>query len=120
MSSLPALLVVVVADDPALTELLVEAIVERGHVAHAVSDAAHVAGLLRVFACDAVVIDVDILRRERPSIVDTVRTLAPKARLIALLPCGGLPAMEWLDSDFKLEKPHLLRQLVAALDELRT
>jgi hypothetical protein len=65
---------------------------------------------------DVVVADVDARAPGHGPLLRRMRLAAGGARMVALVPCGGLSRGVVVDCDISFEKPLRLRQLAAVLD----
>ncbi len=108
--------VLLVIEDRALSEILSEALVEAGHAATQVEDAAAAQGALATQHFDAAIVDLDTRARDGDNLIAHLRTEQPGLTVIALLPCGGLrggagqPAYH-----LAIEKPARLSALLSAV-----
>jgi CheY-like chemotaxis protein len=103
--------VLLVIEDDALAELLDELLTEAGHrVARALDAAA-----LAPDRFDVVLVDLDVRARDALALVDEARRLAPATTMVALLPCGGLPAGERVPCRLTIEKPARLSAVLSAV-----
>jgi DNA-binding response OmpR family regulator len=108
--------VLVIADDPALIDLLVEALAQAGHLVISAEAEEAILEAIALGRVDAVVVDLDDHRREGAAWARLVRRVSPGSRLVALLPCGGaFPTGATAPCDAALEKPARLGALLAAL-----
>jgi CheY-like chemotaxis protein len=113
---IPPRRVLVVVEDHALAEVLVEALAEAGHVAEPLSSPERLRPLLAARAFDAAIVDLDTRARNGGALVSAIRELAPFTTVIALLPCGGLsPDGPRPAYHIAVEKPARLRTLLSAL-----
>ena len=109
--------VLLIIEDRALSELLSEALVEAGHVATQVEDAASAEGALAGERFDAAVVDLDTRARDGVRIIANLRTTHPTLTVIALLPCGGLaPSSPQPLYHLAIEKPARLSAVVSAVN----
>lgn len=106
-----------VIEDRALSDVLAEALVEAGHVATQVEDAAaaHIAFGEQSF--DAVIVDLDTRARDGVHLIARLRAEQPMTTVIALLPCGGLPATAARPPyHLAVEKPARLAAILSAVN----
>jgi DNA-binding response OmpR family regulator len=109
--------VLVIADDSALIELLVDALAQAGHQVLAAEAEEAILEAFALGRVDAAIVDLDDHRREGAAWARLVRRISPGSRLVALLPCGGaFPAGAAAPCDAALEKPARLGAVLAALD----
>ena len=108
--------VLVVVEDGALAELLLDALMDAGHAGELLAEGADLRAAIGVGQFDAVIIDLDTRARTGPELVALVREAAPRTTVIALLPCGGLPSNHpRLAYHLAVEKPARLGALLSAL-----
>lgn len=108
--------VLLVIEEPLLADLLGDAVSEHGHMCQIVADEAEALRLLGRARFDVVVVDVDARATGRDLLLRRMRLVAAGARMVALVPCGGLRHGLVVDCDISFEKPLRLRQLAAVLD----
>jgi CheY-like chemotaxis protein len=108
--------VLLVVEDPAMGELLLEALTEAGHQGELVGDREALLAALGRACFDAAIVDVDTRAHDGKRLIATLRAEAPHTAVIALLPCGGLaPGAPRPDCQLAIEKPARLRTLLSAL-----
>ncbi|HEX4461582.1 MAG TPA: hypothetical protein VIA18_26565, partial [Polyangia bacterium] len=117
--------VLVVVEDEALAELLDELLREAGHASARLADAElrslPAALLSSLPAADVILVDLDRHARDGVGLLARLRIAAPASTIVALLPCGGLPALAAgapLDCDFAVEKPARFSALLAAIGKM--
>ncbi len=111
--------VLVVIEERALSEVLAEAITDAGHVAAQAEDAAAAERAAAEDDFDAAIVDLDTRAREGVALIARLRALHPRMTIIALLPCGGLPAATRSPVPMfhlALEKPARLSAILSAVD----
>ncbi len=110
--------VLVIVEDPALGELLLEALEDAGHSGEVTNgDPAEISEIAAVRSnFDAAIVDLDTRARSGATIVGILRALCPSMTVIALLPCGGLSVKDRsIPFHVSVEKPARLRSLLVAL-----
>jgi DNA-binding NtrC family response regulator len=108
--------VLVLVEDAALTELLLDALADAGHRAQVAAGPREVEAALGRVPFHAAIIDLDTRARNGPELVRIVRRVAPSTVVIALLPCGGLPLTQAPPPyHLAIEKPARLGALLSAL-----
>jgi DNA-binding response OmpR family regulator len=107
--------VLVVVDDPAMAELLAEALGEAGHQVETVDGLLAARSAVDRAAFDAALVDLDTRARNGAEIVALIRCQAPAATVIAFTPCGGLRPNDEAHYHLALEKPARLRAVLAAV-----
>lgn len=106
-----------VIEDRALSDVLAEALVEAGHGATQVEDAASALGAFGSQTFDAAIVDLDTRAREGVSLIAHLRAEQPALTVIALLPCGGLPASARQPLyHLAIEKPARLSAVLSAVN----
>jgi DNA-binding NtrC family response regulator len=115
----PARRILLVLEDDTLTELLDETLRDAGHDITSVRDDGDVEALLEARRFDVVIVDLDTRARNGAALVARLRRGAPASTIVALLPCGGLPAAAPAPYHFAVEKPARLGALLAAIDGSR-
>ena len=109
--------VLLVIEDRALSEVLSEALVEAGHLATQVEDAASAQSALAGQAFDAAVVDLDTRARDGVHLIARLRQEHPALTVIALLPCGGLPGGSGPPPyHLAIEKPARLSAVLSAVN----
>lgn len=109
--------VLLVIEDRALSDVLAEALVEAGHGATQVEDAASALGAFGSQTFDAAIVDLDTRAREGVSLIAHLRAEQPALTVIALLPCGGLPASARQPLyHLAIEKPARLSAVLSAVN----
>jgi two-component system response regulator QseB len=109
--------VLLVLEDRALSELIAEALVEAGHVATPVDDAAAALAVLAAQSFDAAIVDLDTRARDGAHVIARLRAEHPATTVIALLPCGGLPDRGPAPaSHLAIEKPARMAALLSAVN----
>jgi DNA-binding NtrC family response regulator len=109
--------VLLIIEDRALSEVLAEALVEAGHVATQVEDAASTRHALATERFDAAIVDLDTRARDGLGLIAHLRTTKPALTVIALLPCGGLPASSAQPLyHLAIEKPARLAAVLSAVN----
>ena len=83
--------VLLVIEDRALSDVLAEALVDAGHAATQVDDAAGAQEAVATQPFDAAIVDLDTRARDGVRLIARVRAAHPATTVIALLPCGGMP-----------------------------
>lgn len=109
--------VLLVIEDRSLSDVLSEALVEAGHGATQVEDAATARAALATRPFDAAIVDLDTRAREGAHLIACLRAEQPGLTIIALLPCGGLcggsgPPLYHL----AIEKPARLSAVLSAVN----
>lgn len=109
--------VLLVIEDGALSDVLCEALTDAGHVATQVDGAAAAQGALAVQPFDAAIVDLDTRARDGVHLIAHLRAERPALTILALLPCGGLPAVAGPPPayHFALEKPARLAAVLKLL-----
>jgi DNA-binding response OmpR family regulator len=116
----PARRVLLLLEDETMAELLDETVRGAGHETTCPRDDADVEALLRARPFDVVVVDLDTRAHDGAERVAQLRRGAPTSTIVALLPCGGLPApVAGLAHTVAIEKPARLAALLAAIDASR-
>jgi len=107
--------VLLVVEDDALGELLDELLREAGHDVARVTELTTLERAAGRF--DAVVVDLDTRTAAAPALVERARRAGGgAARLVAILPCGGLPGGgRPAGCDRTIEKPARLGAVLAAI-----
>ena len=106
-----------IIEDRALSDVLAEALVEAGHGTTQVDDAAAAQGALATERFDAAIVDLDTRARDGVSVIAHLRTTNPALTVIALLPCGGLPASSQQPLyHLAIEKPARLAAVLSAVN----
>jgi DNA-binding response OmpR family regulator len=109
--------VLLVIEDRALSDVLAEALVDAGHVATQVEDAASAQRALEEQRFDAAIVDLDTRARDGGSLIAHLRTEQPALTVIALLPCGGLsPSVRQPLYHLAIEKPARLAAVLSAVN----
>ena len=109
--------VLLVIEDRALSEVLSEALVEAGHAATQVEDAVAARSALALERFDAAIVDLDTRARQGVSLIARLRAEHPGITVIALLPCGGLPARSGPPAyHLAIEKPARLSAILSAVN----
>jgi DNA-binding NtrC family response regulator len=109
--------VLVVIEDRALSDVLAEALVEAGHDIAQVDDAAAAERAVALRRFDAAIVDLDTRARQGAGLVAHLAATQPQLTVIALLPCGGLPASARPPLyHFALEKPARIAALLSAVN----
>lgn len=108
--------VLVIVEDATLAELLDEALEDAGHMPEHVDDRSHMLAALANDTFDAAIVDVDNRAHDGAELVDLLRHAAPGLTVIALLPCGGLPAgARSIAYHLAIEKPARLHAVLSAV-----
>lgn len=107
--------VLVVVEDAALGELLLDALADAGHAAVLAFGLAELCATVEESDFGAAIVDLDIRARNGAELLAALHTKSPRTAVIALIPCGGLPAALARPLHAALEKPARLRALLAAL-----
>ncbi len=107
--------VLLVVDDATLAELLLEALVDAGHTAAVVQGVAETRAALERRRFDAAIVDLDTRARDGAEVVAFIRERSPATTVIALLPCGGMPAATRVAYHMATEKPARLQALLSAI-----
>jgi len=108
--------VLLVVEDGALAELLVEALDDAGHTAVVADGIATARAALDRQPFDAAIVDLDTRARDGGEVVGFIRERSPATTVIALLPCGGLPqAARAVGYHLATEKPARLHALLSAI-----
>lgn len=108
--------VLLVIEDETLAELLDETLRDAGHETLRARDGDDLEALLGARPFDSVVVDLDTRARTGLSLLARLRRSAPSSTIVALLPCGGLPAgIEDVGYHLALEKPARLGALLSAV-----
>jgi DNA-binding response OmpR family regulator len=98
--------VLLVVEDATLADILAEALADAGHFSHVADGEAALAAALASGPYDAAIVDVDTRAHNGAHLLARVRTAAPATTVIALLPCGGVPAgAGTLPCHLAIEKP---------------
>ncbi|MGZ3427219.1 MAG: hypothetical protein ACXVCV_11255 [Polyangia bacterium] len=106
-----------VVEDRALSDVLAEALVEAGHAATQADDATAAQSAVAGQRFDAAIVDLDTRAREGASLIARLRVEQPTLTVIALLPCGGLPAsMRQPLYHLAIEKPARLSAVLSAVN----
>ena len=109
--------VLVVVEDRALSDVIAEALAEAGHIVEQADDAAAAESAVTALRFDAAIVDLDTRARQGASLVAHFRATQPQLTVIALLPCGGLPASAQPPVyHLALEKPARIAALLSAVD----
>ncbi|HWE27171.1 MAG TPA: hypothetical protein VHB97_04170 [Polyangia bacterium] len=109
--------VLVVIEDRALSDVLAEALVEAGHAATQVEDATAARDALVAQRFDAAIVDLDTRARDGARLIADLRASHPALTVIALLPCGGLPApVREPPYHLAIEKPARLAAVLSAVN----
>jgi DNA-binding NtrC family response regulator len=113
----PAHDVLVLVEDNALTDLLLDALGRAGHRGQVAATGPREAeAALGRAAFHAAIVDLDTRARNGAELVRIVRRRSPSTVVIALLPCGGLPRAQTPPPyHLGMEKPARLGTLLAAL-----
>jgi CheY-like chemotaxis protein len=113
----PAHNVLLLVEDDALIDLLLDALARAGHRGHvAATGPRQVEAALGCAAFHAAIIDLDTRARNGGELVRIVRRRSPSTVVIALLPCGGLPRTQAPPPyHLAMEKPARLGTLLATL-----
>jgi CheY-like chemotaxis protein len=113
----PARNVLVLVEDDALTDLLLDALARAGHRGQLAANGPREAeAALKRSAFHAAIIDVDARARNGAELVRIVRRVSPSTVVIALLPSGGLPRGQPPPPyHLGVEKPARLGTLLSAL-----
>ncbi len=111
--------VLLVVEDETLSELLGEALRDAGHrTAHANDASLEI--MLDGQPFDAVIVDVDTRARNGAHVVARIRRAAPASTVVALLPCGGIPAgASAVPYHLAIEKPARLAAVLSAVHAAR-
>lgn len=119
--SIPRKFVLLVVEDDAMADLLVDALLEAGHVAQLATTLEVVRGEIDCSLFDAAIVDLDSWDRHGTIAIARLREDAPSATILALLPCGGR-ASEFAGVRYHvaLEKPARLTAVLAALQSCTT
>jgi DNA-binding NtrC family response regulator len=113
---LPPRRVLIVVEDAALAELLLELLREAGHEAVLAEGQAGLGQALDGGVFDAMIVDLDTRSRSGPVLIEELRARSPSTTVIALLPCGGLPPRpSQIPYHLAIEKPTRLNALLAAV-----
>jgi DNA-binding NtrC family response regulator len=108
--------VLVLVEDGALTELLLDALADAGYRGEVAAGPAEAETALGRTAFHAAIVDLDTRARQGAELVRLVRRTAPSTVVIALLPCGGLPEAQSVPPyHVAIEKPARLGALISAL-----
>ena len=94
----------IVVDDENLAELLVETLVDAGHVVRAAPSADVLGGGALGVSFEIALVDLESRAHVGAEVVAKIRRDAPKTKLIALLPCGATTA-ELPGCDLTIETP---------------
>jgi DNA-binding NtrC family response regulator len=109
--------VLLVIEERALSDVLAEALVEAGHVATQVEDAASALRAVGEQRFDTVIVDMDTRARDGGNLIAHLRSHHPALTVIALLPCGGLPASAGQPlHHLAIEKPARLAAVLSAVN----
>jgi len=110
--------VLVVVEDRALGDVLCEALDGAGHVAAQAEDAAAALNAVSDGEFDAVIVDLDTRARQGVALIAELRAHHPLLTVIALLPCGGVPAGARIPAlhHVAIEKPARLSAIVSAVN----
>ena len=109
--------VLVVVEDRALSDVIAEALAEAGHTVEQADDAAGAQRAVTARRFDAAIVDLDTRARQGASLVAHLRATQPQLTVIALLPCGGLPAASHPPVyHLALEKPARIAALLSAVN----
>jgi DNA-binding response OmpR family regulator len=109
--------VLLVVEDATLADLLGEALADAGHSSRVADDEDAVAAALARGGYDAAIVDLDTRARNGIRLLARVRAITPATTVIALLPCGGLPAGAGaLPCHLAIEKPARLEVLLRAIN----
>ena len=112
--------VLVVVDDGTLAELLVESLLEAGHVPQVAAFTDVIESALECVRFDAVIVDLDTWAREGIRVIDKIRQASPSTTVIALLPCGGMSSeLEQVSYHLAIEKPARLKAVLTAVGASR-
>lgn len=97
--------------------MLAEALVDAGHEATQVDDAASAQQALATQFFDAAIVDLDTRARQGGSLIAHLRATEPALTIIALLPCGGLAAPDRQPLyHLAIEKPARLSAVLSAVN----
>jgi DNA-binding response OmpR family regulator len=108
--------VLLVIEDRALSDVLAEALVDAGHAAEQVEDAAAALAVIAALRFDAAIVDLDTRARDGAHLIARLRVEQPTMTVIALLPCGGLAASDREPLyHLAIEKPARLAAVLAAV-----
>ncbi len=108
--------VLLVIEDVALGEMLADALGDSGHHASLLPEGADLGRAVGDERFDAVIVDLDSRARDGERHIALVRSRSPSTTVIALLPCGGLPADRSPPPyHLALEQPARLKPLLLAL-----
>ncbi|MCU1278682.1 MAG: DNA-binding response regulator [bacterium] len=109
--------VLLVIEDRALSDVLAEALVDAGHVATQVEDAATAQRALDSEPYDVAIVDLDTRARDGVHLIARLRAQRPALTIIALLPCGGLPSGAATPGHhLAIEKPARLSAVLSAVN----
>ncbi|MDB4964986.1 MAG: hypothetical protein JWN44_675 [Myxococcales bacterium] len=109
--------VLLVIEDGALSELLAEVLAEAGHTALLADGESALATALGGASYDVAIVDLDTRARDGLQLLEYVRRSAPATTLVALLPCGGLPASSAAPAyHLAIEKPAKLVAVLRAVN----
>ena len=109
--------VLLVLEDRALSDVLAEALVEAGHAAIQVEDAVAAERAVAAQPFDAAIVDLDTRARDGVHLIARLRLERPALTVIALLPCGGLPARGAPPQyHLAIEKPARLAAVLSAVN----
>ena len=112
--------VLLVIEDRALSDVLAEALVDAGHVALQVEDAAAARDAYEQEGFDAAIVDLDTRARDGVRLIAELRIAYPATTVIALLPCGGLPSGTAPPQyHLAIEKPARLSAVLSAVSVAR-
>ncbi len=108
--------VLLVVEDEAMAALLVEALLDAGHVAQPTTTLELVRGEIDCSLFDAAIVDLDSWDRHGAIAIARLREAAPNTTILALFPCGGLASdFAGVRYHFALEKPARIHAVLAAL-----
>ncbi len=113
---LPHRRVLLVVEDLALAELLLDSLKDAGHEGELADDERKLDRALDSRSFDAAIVDMDTRARNGAELIQSIRSRAPATTVIALLPCGGLGSgLATPHYHLAIEKPARLHTILAAL-----
>jgi DNA-binding NtrC family response regulator len=112
--------ILLIMEDETLAELLDETLREAGHDTGRLLEHGDVETVLGARAFDVVIIDLDTRARDGAQLVTRLRRWSPASTIVALLPCGGMPAnAERIPYHLAIEKPARLGAVLSAINASR-
>lgn len=108
--------VLLLVEDDAMADLLVDALLEAGHQVQLGTPLELVRGEIDCDSFHVAIVDLDSWERHGSIAIARLREAAAQITIIALLPCGGLGSdFAGVRYDLALEKPARIHALLAAV-----